>query len=269
MAKTKISEFDTNPSNNTDIDGINIAEGCAPSGINNAIRELMSQLKEFQTGASGDNFKVGGTLEVDGAATFDGAVTFTSTVSGLGLGTISTQNANNVAITGGTITGITDLAVADGGTGVSTLAANSVILGNGTSAVQTVAPSTSGNILTSNGTTWVSAPAPTPFSWNVTYVNVTLNQGDSYNLPANCIMVQGYVYGAIHTNSRSGIDIMQNTTQLSRIEVLSTVGANNGNGYWAYFPFNVAVSSSATSIKFTSIGGASGTMYITGYVTKS
>lgn len=36
-----------------------------------------------------------------------------------GLGTMATQNANAVAITGGTITGITDLAVADGGTGAS------------------------------------------------------------------------------------------------------------------------------------------------------
>jgi hypothetical protein len=73
------------------------------------------------------------------------------------LGTISTQAANNVAITGGSITGITDLAVADGGTGSSTLTANAVLLGNGTSALQTVAPSTSGNVLTSNGTTWTSA----------------------------------------------------------------------------------------------------------------
>lgn len=40
--------------------------------------------------------------------------------TGLGLGTISTQNANAVAITGGAITGITDLAIADGGTGAST-----------------------------------------------------------------------------------------------------------------------------------------------------
>jgi hypothetical protein len=46
--------------------------------------------------------------------------------------------------------------VANGGTGVSTITANNVILGNGTSAVQVVAPSTSGNVLTSNGTTWVS-----------------------------------------------------------------------------------------------------------------
>jgi microcystin-dependent protein len=72
MAKTKISEFDSTPANNTDIDSINIAEGCAPSGINNAIRELMSQLKDQQTGASADNFTVGGNLAVTGTATFTG-----------------------------------------------------------------------------------------------------------------------------------------------------------------------------------------------------
>lgn len=47
--------------------------------------------------------------------------------------------------------------VADGGTGASTLTANNVILGNGTSAPSFVAPGTSGNVLTSNGTTWTSA----------------------------------------------------------------------------------------------------------------
>jgi hypothetical protein len=64
MAKTKISEFDVDPANNTDINSINIAEGCAPSGINNAIRQLMSDLKEFQTGAGGDPFNgaVNGTV---------------------------------------------------------------------------------------------------------------------------------------------------------------------------------------------------------------
>lgn len=63
MPKTKISEFDLTPANNTDIDGIDIAEGCAPSGINNAIRELMSQLKDFQGGTSGDKLAIaaGGT----------------------------------------------------------------------------------------------------------------------------------------------------------------------------------------------------------------
>jgi hypothetical protein len=77
--------------------------------------------------------------------------------------TINTPTISTPAITGGTITGITDLAVADGGTGASTLAANNVLLGNGTSALQTVAPGTSGNLLKSNGTTWTSA-APTVVS---------------------------------------------------------------------------------------------------------
>ena len=46
-----------------------------------------------------------------------------------------------------------------GGTGQSSLTANNVLLGNGTSAVQFVAPGTNGNVLTSNGTTWTSAAA--------------------------------------------------------------------------------------------------------------
>jgi hypothetical protein len=49
------------------------------------------------------------------------------------------------------------LSVADGGTGATTLTANNVILGNGTSPVQFVAPGSSGNVLTSNGTTWQSS----------------------------------------------------------------------------------------------------------------
>jgi hypothetical protein len=72
------------------------------------------------------------------------------------LGTMSTQNANNVSITGGTIVGITDLAVADGGTGRSTLTANAVLTGNGTSGINSVSPSTAGNLLVSNGTSWTS-----------------------------------------------------------------------------------------------------------------
>jgi hypothetical protein len=57
-------------------------------------------------------------------------------------------------------TGVTGtLPVANGGTGAATLTANNVLLGNGTSAVQTVAPGTSGNVLTSDGTTWTSAAA--------------------------------------------------------------------------------------------------------------
>ena len=75
MAKNKISEFSSTPANNTDIGGINIAEGCAPSGINNAIRELMAQLKDQQAGTDGDNFAIGGNLSVTGTTTLTGAAT--------------------------------------------------------------------------------------------------------------------------------------------------------------------------------------------------
>lgn len=54
------------------------------------------------------------------------------------------------------------LPVASGGTGATTLTANNVLLGNGTSAVQAVAPGASGNVLTSNGTTWTSGTAFVP-----------------------------------------------------------------------------------------------------------
>jgi microcystin-dependent protein len=69
MPKNKVSEWSPTPSNNTDIGGINIAEGCAPSGINNAIRELMAQVKDMQSGTDADNFTVGGNLTVTGTAT--------------------------------------------------------------------------------------------------------------------------------------------------------------------------------------------------------
>jgi len=74
MAKNKISEFSSTPANNTDIAGINIAEGCAPSGINNAIRELMAQLKDQQAGTDGDNFTVGGGFTCTGSAVFSSTV---------------------------------------------------------------------------------------------------------------------------------------------------------------------------------------------------
>ena len=64
------------------------------------------------------------------------------------------------------------LPVANGGTSLTTLTANNVILGNGTSAPTFVAPSTTGNVLTSNGTTWTSAVLP---AGGLTYVVKTAN----------------------------------------------------------------------------------------------
>lgn len=75
-----------------------------------------------------------------------------------GTGLTTFTGANNALYSTGasTLTAGT-LPVAAGGTGAATLAVNNVLLGNGTSALQEVAPGTSGNVLTSNGTTWTSS----------------------------------------------------------------------------------------------------------------
>lgn len=81
---------------------------------------------------------------------------------GTGLSSISASNYALYSSAPNTLTAGT-LPVAAGGTGATTLTANNVILGNGTSAVQFVAPGTSGNVLTSNGTTWAST-APSNYT---------------------------------------------------------------------------------------------------------
>jgi microcystin-dependent protein len=55
MTIAKLSEYSTTPASNTDIGGININEGCSPANLNNAIRELMAQLRDFQLGNQTSN----------------------------------------------------------------------------------------------------------------------------------------------------------------------------------------------------------------------
>ena len=101
------------------------------------------------TSNTGTVTTVGGTGTVNGI-TLTGSVTASGNLT-LG-GTLSSIDLTT-QITG-------TLPVANGGTGATTLTANNVLLGNGTSALQVVAPGTSANVLTSNGTTWISqAPA--------------------------------------------------------------------------------------------------------------
>ena len=86
-------------------------------------------------------------------------------------GAIGSVTPNTGAFT--TLTASTPIGVASGGTGLNSITANSVLLGNGTGALQRISPSTTGNVLTSNGTSWVSqAPAAPVFS-SIVYTNVT------------------------------------------------------------------------------------------------
>ncbi|MHA8082236.1 hypothetical protein ACST14_02320 [Aquirufa sp. A-Brett2-15D] len=69
---------------------------------------------------------------------------------------ITTSKLADGAITNSKIS--EPISVVNGGTGTSTLVTNSVIIGNGTSTVQFVAPGNTGNVLTSNGASWISSP---------------------------------------------------------------------------------------------------------------
>jgi hypothetical protein len=93
MAYTKYS---LTPANNNSAPPDGAPEGMLPSGVNDTMRDMMAQIRDC-----GDGIR-------------DGTYTMTTP-----------------KITGGTITGITDLAVADGGTGVSTsTGTTNVVLSN-------------------------------------------------------------------------------------------------------------------------------------------
>jgi hypothetical protein len=103
-------------------------------------------------------FNSSGAFGASANMTFDGTKLTVGNLLDSGLTAskpVFTDASKNLVSTG-------TLGVDQGGTGLTTLTANNVILGNGTSTPTFVAPSTAGNVLTSNGTTWASTtPAAT------------------------------------------------------------------------------------------------------------
>jgi hypothetical protein len=147
-------------------------------------------------------------------------------------GTGSTSNAAAPFALKGANTDITSLgglttalSIAQGGTGASTLTANNVLLGNGTSALQAVAPGTAGNVLTSNGTTWSSTTPAAGFS------GATTNAVSSSALTLTNTSTQ---YQVVQINSvANSIVTLPNATTLATkgyppfvIENSSPIGAN-------------------------------------------
>jgi hypothetical protein len=72
MAKNSIRDYSATNSANTDIQSIDISEGCSPAGINNAIREVMADLKDVSTGAVALESPAMDSLTVTGSVTADG-----------------------------------------------------------------------------------------------------------------------------------------------------------------------------------------------------
>jgi len=143
MPKTKISEWSSTPANNTDIDSINIAEGCAPSGINDAIRELMSQVKDLYSGTTGDTISVagGGTGvgTLTGIVKGNGTSAFTAATAGTDYTSpTSTETMTNKTLTNPTVTNYVESVVAIG----TVTTTNTIALTSGTVQTATLTAST-------------------------------------------------------------------------------------------------------------------------------
>ena len=117
-----LGDFETNNVKAKDADGVKIYNDAGTVGFT---VDDNAYIKAY-TGASINEFSIDGTLagNSDLALPTEKAVkTYVdTTVTALALGTMSMQNANAVAIIGGAVTGITDITVADGGTGASSAA---------------------------------------------------------------------------------------------------------------------------------------------------
>ena len=163
MPKTKISEYSTTNSSNTDIESINIDEGCAPSGINNAIRELMVHLKEFQTGSSGDPLTVAGGMFISGGGSAN-TLTVTGILTASGgtiLSSTNTLSGGNILSGTNTISGSAIISgnINSSGT-TNTFSGGNIFSGTNTMSGSTVF--SSGNLKlagSSSGTATLNAPA--------------------------------------------------------------------------------------------------------------
>ncbi len=163
MPKTKISEYSTTNSSNTDIESINIDEGCPPSSINNAIRELMVHLKEFQTGSSGDPLTVAGGMFISGGGSAN-TLTVTGILTASGgtiLSSTNTLSGGNILSGTNTISGSAIISgnINSSGT-TNTFSGGNIFSGTNTMSGSTVF--SSGNLKlagSSSGTATLNAPA--------------------------------------------------------------------------------------------------------------
>ena len=131
---------------------VNVASGSKVMLVTDGLGAGAAVINANPTEVGGSVTSVAVTGTVNGITLTGGPVTTTGTFT-LG-GTLGSVDLTS-QITG-------TLPVANGGTGATSMTVNNVILGNGTSAVQVVAPGTAGNVLTSAGGTWASSTPAAP-----------------------------------------------------------------------------------------------------------
>jgi hypothetical protein len=122
---------------------------------------------------------------------------------------IQTGDTTAITINSSQVVSLTNpLPVASGGTGAATLTTNNVLLGNGTSALQAVAPGTAGNLLTSNGTTWQSTA---PAGGGVTSLNGETGAITTTSIGSIGSVIVAY-YGVTVTNASQSNTVTAGTT---------------------------------------------------------
>jgi hypothetical protein len=142
----------------------------------------------------------------------------------LGLGTLATQNANAVSITGGSITGITDLAITEGGTGASNATDARSNLGLGSMATQSsVSVTISGGSITgitdlavADGGTGASTAAQALINFGLTATAAQLN-GVSPNL-SGTITIAGGTQNWTVVASGENLTFAYNGTNMMRLD---------------------------------------------------
>ncbi len=102
MTKANITQYDSTPSNNADINDINIAENCPASNINNAIRELMAHLKNVDTGSQAlTALSVTGNTTLTGALSAKGGAVFNQDSADVDFRVESNNNTHALFVDGG------------------------------------------------------------------------------------------------------------------------------------------------------------------------
>ncbi len=119
----------------------------------------------------------------------------TGTVTSISAGTGITLTPNPIIATGSVALTV-PVVVSSGGTGNTSLNNHEVLIGQGTSPTASVAPGTTGNVLTSNGTDWTSA-APSTLPIHGRFIKTTvLTSGTSFTTQAGTNTIRLRVWGA-------------------------------------------------------------------------
>ncbi len=162
-----------------------------------------------------------------------------------GLGTMSTQAASSVSITGGSITGITDLAAADGGTGISSYAVGDILFASGSATLSKLADVATGNALISGGVGIAPSYGKIGLTTHISGTLAVDNGGTGQTSYTNGQLLIGNTTG--NTLTKATLTAGQNVTITNGTGSISIAAANVNLGYTTTGLLGTITSSTGTS----------------------